>query len=350
MNPWSRRAVVPLAWAACLLAACSPAIARLQESRADDRATEPARGELASLRVVAADPEDAGRVHVGSTVRRRVEFTNVLDVPVDLAVSTKTCGCLDARFGAETVGPGARVELVLTVPVAPGAGEQAHSVTFTAGWSGGGARRTEQGVCLVRFTPDIQYVIHPSRVALGVIRGDSIRFEVVVRWTRPSAPAPELDEGRCSLPGWSIEAVDAPDDTVRRYVVRGAAAEVGLFDAELSWDSPDGSTLRVPVRLRVLDPWRSRNGGVVIGKLDEGSTVRTTVELVPRRAGGPAPASVQLDPEVPGVSARLASAHGLDVQVRRGPNMPSVGACAAVIKDKDGNRLGVVPVVWWLDR
>lgn len=156
---------------------------------------------LQSLEPVNADPEFAGRFSPGRFAVRTLTFRNRLRVPVEVAIASKTSGCLDATFEPATVPPGEMTKVTLRAVVPPQMGEQVQSAGFTCTWMQDGDRRSERGRVGLRYMALIDYSAFPASLVISAVMGSDAAVHVVLRALSDSERAPETEPPVCSLPG-----------------------------------------------------------------------------------------------------------------------------------------------------
>ncbi|MBC7834443.1 MAG: DUF1573 domain-containing protein [Phycisphaerales bacterium] len=301
-----------------------------------------------------ADPEDFGEVSVGTSIIRTVTFINKRTVPITLEIVDKTCGCLVTSFEPATVPPGGRTLLRIATVPAPGSGVQAHHVTFTSTWDESGFRRSERGVCGLSFVSDVEFVVRPEAAALACVVGRETHVDIFVRYMEDEGgKAPPVNEPQCSLPGWSVRRVD--DATIPKGVVRlratGSGDTPGFFEGEVMWDTESATQpeMSVPIRLRVLEPWRSVPGGAVFTPAQGDERRAVTMTLFPRVQNGGKPVSVELEGGRDWINAALSSEREVTVELLPHGQRPPTGSVYARLLDGDGNVLLRFPVVWFAE-
>lgn len=312
---------------------------------------------LRSLRVVKADPEDMGSVPVGSALRRRIVFENTLNVPVEVAIAEKSSACTEASFDPARLEPGEHATLDMNVAVTPGSG-QLQSVTFHARWTTeDGQTHTESGLCLLRYTPEIRYVVRPESTAAAVVRGGRASFDVFIRELESPDEPPDLEPIPPERPGWSIRRINDPDipPGVLRFRVEGPVGEEPYADFVVHWRERDGPApaVELPIRLRSLMPWRSAPGGVVIHGPRTPSTHRLalTPRITPPHQAPPnpvgEPATVRLRGGDGVVHASL-QGRTLTVAFTPADDTPAIGSAWIDVLDRDSRLLTDIPVAWFL--
>jgi len=306
--------------------------------------------DLASLRTVWAEPESQGTVELGAVVRRRIQFQNVLNVPVSLDIVSTTCGCIEARFGSNSLASGDSTVLTIGTQSSPLPGVQSHSVVFRITWREDGADRAERGMCSLSYTPKLAFVVRPERVALAGVEGERTGFDVFIRVLEKDV---NLDPGvpTVTLPGWTVvrrEGLGLPRG-VQRFHVEGPVGSPGFVEAEVSWATALNAepSIRVPLRLRSLSPLRSVPGGATIVRNAEDGQARATLRLFVRRKESAAPASIRIVTPCEWLSARLISAHEVEIALSPMPEMLSIGSNRGELLSADGTVLMTFPIVWY---
>lgn len=321
-----------------------------------DEPGEAAR-ELRSLRVVGGDPQNAGDVEPGHTVTRRLRFQNVLRVPVEVEIVSRTCACVETRFEPSRVGPGEHGVLTLTTVAAPVQAAQIHSAAFRVRWTEDGEARGEVGRAGVEYRSAVDFTVFPQTLALAGLTGDILAVDVVIFTGDDDLGRPELLDPRCSLEGWTVRRArneHLPLDAAR-FTISGPVRRVGIVDGEVTWTTHSTRTpsLRVPIRLRGLSEWRAFPGGAWFVGVGEDQPAERTLRLIPRREGLSSPASVECS-ETPGLTARLivpegGTADGPRVVIALAPDegRGPVGAGEVRVRDARGRVLSTIPVVWY---
>lgn len=312
-----------------------------------------ASGTLRSLRVESADPEHAGLFEPGDRVRREVVFSNALNTTVTLEVLQKTCGCLEAGFESAAVAPGGIVRLVLASAAVPQPGEQAHAVTFRATWTQDGAARSETGRVFLRYESDIEFIIRPEGLSTVGYDGATASAELWLRFANEdAAEAPVVVDPECTLPGWKLTSLRDPalPEGVVRLVASGPAAGIGVHSGMVRWRStPEGAwTKEIPIRVRVIAPWKAVPSGVVHNTAHDDGPARWTIRIEDRASSGRSAASVRFDPPAPGYAARLSHDNGATavvIEVTGEPPEAGVGASVAEVLDAEGAVLVRIPVI-----
>lgn len=308
------------------------------------------KGDLDCLAVVTAEREDFGVAAPGQELVRHVTFQNITDQEVRLDIVSTTCGCLQAEFDRKAIAPGERATLMLGTAAAPGPGEQAQFVRFSAEWIDRDTPRSEQGICGLRYACATPYVIRPEVLGISGLVGSDASAEVYIhRMEDPSDP-PRLSSPRCSLSGWTLERADRPElpPGVAAYRLRGVIGSQTTLDAFIELDDPEGPEgfLRIPVRVRGDWAYRPEGGAPRIA-LSPGGQQRfvSVTRLIPRVKDLPAPATVILSAPVAGLTARLDGANlviEVDTQVSS-----LLGSVRARISAADGRDLVDLPIVWY---
>jgi hypothetical protein len=312
-------------------------------------------GEMKSLSVVQAPPEDLGKVPVGTKVTRRIILTNNIGAPIRLSVLMRTCGCLEATFDPPLVAPGQRTTFSLSSVVTPGTGAQAHFAQFQAEWEKDGEWQVEKGMCGLRFTPDVEFVVRPSAAGVTALRDGSAHVDVFIRHMEATVGEPKLVEATCSLPGWTVHRVDdssLPQGVVRFRAQGAGQRRAGFMDGEITFKTESGvePTIRVPVRLCTVDAYRAFPGGAVFVRKAKDGEQRITVHLIPRRefAKDPSPpASVEVQPPSPWVKADLEGENRIAVSFHPTADLEPAGASRVWVRAANGAILADFPAVWW---
>ncbi len=311
--------------------------------------------ELRSLRVVGGDPQNAGDVEPGHTVTRRLRFQNVLRVPVEVEIVSRTCACVETRFEPSRVGPGEHGVLTLTTVAAPVQAAQIHSAAFRVRWTEDGEARSEVGHAGVEYRSAVDFTVFPQTLALAGLTGDILAVDVVIFTGDDDLGRPDLLDPRCSLEGWTVRRATnehLPLDAAR-FTISGPVRRVGIVDGEVEWTTHSTRTpsLRVPIRLRGLSEWRAFPGGAWF--VGEGQPAERTLRLIPRREGLSRPASVECS-ETPGLTARLIVPEGGEgdeprVVIALAPDdgRGVAGAGEVRVRDARGRVLATIPVVWY---
>jgi hypothetical protein len=286
---------------------------------------------------------------MGSSLRRRVVFENALSVPVELSVAEKSCGCLGASIDPSRVGPGERATLEMSVVVTPGAA-QVQSVTFKARWTAeNGTTAEEAGLCLLRYTPEVRYVVRPEQTAAAVVRGGRASFDVFIRELDSPDEPPALEPMTPERAGWTLTRVEDPSlpRGVLRFRAEGPVGDEPYADFSVGWREAGGAGAAavLPIRLRSLPPWRCSPGGVVIHGARAASAHRLT--LTPRIEGAE-PAAVRVRGNEASITATL-DGRVVTVRFEPGDATPAIGSTWIDVLDGNGRVLVDIPVAWFLD-
>lgn len=309
---------------------------------------------LRSVRVVGGDPENAGEVPPNELVTRRLEFQNILEVPIGVEITSRTCACVTVKFEPESLAPGEKGVLTMSVVAAPVQEPQLQAVSFSVTWDEAGEKKTERGRCGVRYRAAVDYTIFPVALAVAGLLGERLAVDVVIGTGSEEVGRPELSGATCSLPGWKVARASdeelAPDTA--RFTISGPVTARGISDGTIEWMTSSSRTprLSVPIRLRGLTAYRAFPGGATFVGLKDGETGTATLKLIPRRATQMMkPARVEVTPEGL-VTAHLTGPTGSpdSVAIDLAPRLSgsSIGHATVRVVDADGGLLCEMPVVW----
>lgn len=314
-------------------------------------------GELRSLRVVEAADENVGTVQVNTVASRKVVFRNELKHPVSLSIFSKSCGCLSAKFDSETLQPGEKSTLSLGAHVLPVLGEQAHHVMFKVLWKEDGKEKTERGMCLIRYQPDIEFVVTPTKAGVAAIQGERVHVDIFMRYLTEidkerdqEHPPLDLAEGKCTLKGWTVTRVDDPSlpSGAIRFRAEGVVEQTGFQTGEITWQSgaSEKPAVTVPIRLRTLSPWRASPGGHVFVRDASDEEMARTIRLVRRSETSPAPFAVKLTEPSEWLDVTLVG-ETVKATLKAGKKMPGIGSARAEVLAENGEILLNFPIVWY---
>jgi len=300
---------------------------------------------LQSLELVDADPEEHGRVAVGSRLIRRLTFVNKLDREVFVEVLSTTCGCTKASFDTLTVGPASYVALTAIVDVAATPGPQMQTVRFKSSWN----VADETGVCAVKYEPEIDYETLPSMIRRSAPAGSNLQLNTWVHWPGEVAKRQRIHDLSCSLPGFSHGAVRAITDGPNVLAVQfsGAVPPPGAYRGDIYFQvDPADKPVRVPVFLRSLAPWVATPGGAIF----DGPLTVCAVELKPDQPSAQ-PSAIRLrNPDAP-IRAFLEPADAAKsvrtLRVERSGELTTCGGTVIEVLDSDGNILVLIPVAYF---
>gem|GEM_PF-6916329 len=237
----------------------------------------------------------------------------------------------------------------MTVAVTPGAG-QVQSVTFKARWTPeDGAPAEESGLCLLRYTPELRYVLRPEQAAAAAVRGGRASFDVFIRELESPDEPPDLEPIAPERAGWTLTKVEDPSIPagVLRFRAEGPVGDEPYEDFTVGWRErgEPGPAAELPIRLRSLPPWRALPGGVVLHGARVESVHRAA--LTPR-GDGTEPAAVRVrGPE--GAVAATIEGRVVTVRFAPGETTPAIGSAWIDVLDARGGVLVDLPVAWFLD-
>lgn len=314
----------------------------------------PRPGELRSLKLVNATPENVGVVNRGAAVGRSLEFKNVLTSPVKVEVISKTCGCIGAAFDNVEVPAGGQTTLNFSLSVAPAAAEQVHTVTFRATWQDGGVDRTERGTCAIKYRTRLSWLVQPQAAAVAAIDGQEAYADIFVVATAEEGPLPELTEPRVTFANWTLRRVEgaSPHPAVAHFRASGPAPGIGVCDGTISLttDSPSEPKITVPIRVRTLSRFRAFPGGATFTRGSSDGPTTQILHLYPRATthGDPqTPSSAQLESTNSWISAEILPDGTLGIHLSPGADMPIAGSTRCKVIAGDGTQLVSVPIAWW---
>jgi len=308
-------------------------------------------GEMRALAVLEADREDFGRRRAGETLTRRIAFVNSLDSPVSVEVIGSSCGCLAPSFDRNRLMPAEEAILTIRLVTVPGGLEQAHHVSFRASWvTDDGERRSEQGICAIRYQPENPFSVRPEFAAVAQVQGKEATADFFIRQPQSPEETPDFTAAACTLPGWRIARIDDPRLPVGvvRYQASGQEPSVGFRDGAAQWwvEGSDLPVLSIPIRVRTLSPYRMQPGGAVFVRTAGQGAQTEELELIARADEAPEPARVVLTDAASWIECRL---HGRSLLVRLDPGaeMPPVGSARARVLDENGAELLDFPIAWY---
>lgn len=306
---------------------------------------------LTSLEVTSADAEFAGRHAVGQSASRTVTFRNRLPVPIELSLTGKTCGCLEAVFEPAAVPPGGTTKLTLRAVVGPTLGEQNQSAGFEASWMHEGRPRTERGRVVIRYMADIEFSAFPKTIVLSGVKGREAVAYVVLRALAGADRPPDIAAAVCSHPGWVVEAVKDKrvGELATLYRVRGPVGSLGFKDGDVTWTTrnPAQPTITVPLRVEGLTPYRAFPGGAWFAGPAPLQAGERVVTLTARTLIAAKPARIRLSQQTPAVHAELTDDKSVRITFSPRPDTPPVGSVRALVEAEDGTLLIDIPVVWY---
>lgn len=323
-------------------------IATTPQPTADVRAPVPAAAQqqsLRSLNLLDADPEECGRVQVGTRLIRRLIFANKLDREVLVEVISTTCGCTTASFDTPKVEPDGHVILTTVVDVAATPGPQMQTVRFKASWD----TAEETAVCAVKYEPEIDYEILPSMIRRSAHAGTDLRFNTWIHWPGEPAKPHRIHDPACSLPGFHLAKIRGIADGPNVLAVQfsGTVPPPGAYRGDISFRvDPADKPMRIPVFLRSVAPWIATPSGAIF----DGPFTERSVEIKRDQPSAP-PAVVRLrNPDAP-IRALLEPAEAAEpvrtLKVARIGELTSCGGTFIEVLDADGDILALVPVAYF---
>jgi hypothetical protein len=306
-------------------------------------------GDLESLSFAGGDPEDYGKREVGSAVLRRVNFRNLKHVPVQIEILSKSCGCLSSEFDKGVIAPGEQCTLSMGTSVTPSAGQQVHFVSFRTTWEEAGEVRQEQGICYLRFRPNVAFIVRPEIAALAGATGSEVRLDMSILSLEELDVVSALPPPRVELPGWHVSPIQPISAQVVRYRVWGRIGDPGICDTMVTWQAPD-SLPAASMALRVFSYPACRvfpGGAVFVGQRFKGNSA---LELrVFQDPNGPRIAGVRVTPDEACLDVRLLSNDRVQVVLEAMESLPARGHASGELVTLDGTIVRSFPIVWWLD-
>jgi hypothetical protein len=358
MNRGFRRsmlgAIAPRVVKSCVLAGLALSVAPLR-ALAQDSEHQPKdlvlrTGELNSLRIISADRESFGIVRVHSNIVRKLNFGNVLSVPLHIEIVSKSCGCMQAALSSTDVPAGGQTTLTMSVGVAPLSGEQAHSVVFRASWNDQGERKSELGLCGIQYQADVQVVVRPETAATSVTRGNATSIDFFARALEKGVEV-SVSHVSCSIPGWVIGLVDDPSLPAEAVHIRavGPGLKEGYLDGEVALGSGPSTEpfLKVPVRVRVLEPYRAEPGGAILVRNEGDGEAEQVLRLRPRDQASGLPKKVRLTSDCKWISVGMQSPDQVKVRFTPGAGISPIGSARAQVLADSGEVLLDFPIAWY---
>lgn len=322
----------------------------LGQERAVGEPVRPAgtSGEMVSLIVTEASAEDVGTVRVGGVARRVVEFQNRLDVPVEISVAEKSCGCLSAMLSKTRLASHEVTTLKMDVQVVATASPQYQIATLRVVWQDEMGEHAEKVVCGVRYQPNISYIVRPEAPAVVVVQGEEAVVDILARVVDIQTP-PKIVEERCTLPGWRFAAIEPLENSegVTRIRLAGSGNIPAVVDGIIvcSTESPVQPELQVRMRVRVLSAYRADPGGVLFCMDGDRASQTVRCRLSPRSDSAPTVQSVRVTSASRWISAALED-DWIVVRVLPGEDMPTAGATRVEVLADNGKVVLSMPVAW----
>lgn len=347
-------------YAALLLCACSSAaLAQISPSTPPSappgkpaalpapEAVHGARGELTDLKVIAADPEDLGKLPIGARASRRLVFVHAGEGELELEVVKTTCGCTSASFSTLKLQPRETTELTVKVNVAPGSAPQQQAVTFSI--KKNGVAEPQRGVVMVKYQPDWVVEITPSVVTLTVVKGETKSLPIAVRqMDRFDFPMETFDT---DLKGISFGAAEPVLDDKSYGVIKAVSASVtGTSEgAQLGWIAPkcdEKDRVRPTLAaIRTILPLRGVPGGLILSSQDAGKGP-VMVKLAARGEAKVMAAAAEIMPPIEGASVKIVSSateQAVELSCSTGALAHPWGG-AVIVKDGSGVVVANIPV------
>jgi hypothetical protein len=305
--------------------------------------------ELDSLKIVKADPENAGFVSGGMLATRVITFKNTRGTPVRLKVISSTCGCMKAAFSADEVKPGEEVTLSLSATPAPSAAPQAQACVFQADWVEDGQPRKERGSIALRYRTNVSFVARPEKLRIDVFEGQPIAADFFVHAldadSALTAPGPQIS---CDLPESRATAIRTPEGHPGVLVLGITAPALPIGDhratVTISDRLPDASPVPIPVFIRVHPVWRPRPAGVV---MMPGPTEPAIVRLTRVAPAGSEPARVAWAGGQAFADAQLErNDGGWTIRIPRPTSDATDRSDYLLVQDRDGRTLLDLPVAF----
>lgn len=302
------------------------------------------------LRTGASDPENAGRVATGATVKRRMTFVNDSPEEARVSILSRTCGCLNANFSSEVVAPGGQTELALSVHVAPAAGEQVQVVRFEVLCGEGEAKRRSVANARMRYQPTVAVETFPSEFDVRRIVGQSVTLDVYMRAISAQDQSElRIDGGQCESPDirfvGSYDVVGTSDVRVAKFICDSVPmAGIDSTLVVLSSASPSGE-IRIPVRIHPLSKMRCSPGGLMLARASSIGTLTLTPRLQADTSPWPTAFRVEGSPGVRVTFGAPLNA-ALPVSIELLPDAPACGQATVHLLGADGSVCASVPIAW----
>lgn len=309
------------------------------------------------LLAIEGEPVDRGLVPINHEAVRPVRVKNRSEKPLRLKVLGSSCHWLQHRLGASQLAPGEQTDLVLTVLVTGGFGQQDHFLVLEAQEQGATPAREEVVKVGISFTPERTYEYLPRRFVGTVRAGVPARWSVFVARKTPGDLV--IDEPTVDVEGLSARGPLPVEEnpTVQRIDLLGRWDSPGVRTgwATFRTNSAEQRVGAVQATIRVLPAWEATPIGL-IANISEDAPRHASVVLRPAVPNAPVPAGIDVslcDPPGavtceltgPNAAGEFSLRAGLDVSFI--PRDRVAGRAVIRVLDKSANCLLEVPFVWY---
>lgn len=332
-------------WAVTLLLACGPSAPGQPIEPADPPVDAAPLRELITF--VGATPEDQGVRSPGTSVRRLVYVKNGSVGAVQVRIIGKTCACVEASVAREIVEAGKAGEVAFTAPVVEADGQQRHGVHVVVEPLDGAGGEPVRGWLWVSWTPDVDIMAFPSKLAVSAVRGEPASSELVVRRTGRRAltlrgfSAP-------GIPGCRVGAIAEERGLLRlRITVDSQSPLTAMGTVTLDVGGDSVKQVKIPLCVTILPDLFTEPSGVTV---TAGSVVEP-IRLRLKCRGQKWPAGITVEAADVLAWLRVEIVHPepergiepfLRVSADRATETPLGGEIT--LRDAGGNVVGLIPI------
>jgi hypothetical protein len=307
-----------------------------------------------------AETEDLGQIGIDELAERTIRVKNISGSPVRLRISKQSCACINAVIARSELRSNEGTEIRFGTVVSGGYGMQRQSIELEASMLAVDGEPTARQTLIASlvYTPDLEFLVYPTELALNLVEGQSGTGSIYVR---PHAlDQVSVTSPVCSIRGLTVSQSSdyATRDRAVILSVSGAIDDVGVVEGFIEFGTSSGRypSVRVPMRLSVKPLWQVLPAGVAIHLTPEARDIKRSLTLKCVRNTGSTPTTVIVPNSLGALTASIERVYSgaqpswsivISMDSTTLAGLSRAGSDSLFIRDDTGTTIASIPVVWY---